>query len=196
MLPKKSSRIRKEEIVHSALDVIGRRGVRALTIAAIAESAGMSEANIYRHFGGKDDIFAALAEFIGSEVMGRAAIIAGGSRKPLEKLETIFFSHISLIEEHPGIPRFVFSDDIHLGHRNIADRLALRIDNYVETMAGIIAAGVAEGNLRPGLSPRETALTLLGMIQFTALRRTMDDASLDMRGEAEKLWRNFVHLVS
>jgi len=196
MLAKKSTRVRKEEIVQAALEVVGKKGLKALTIAAIAETAGMSEANIYRHFGGKDEIYTALADFIGSAVMGKAAAIAGGSRKPLEKLETIFFNHIALITEHPGIPRFVFSDDVHLGHRNIADMLALRIGNYIETITGVIAAGIAEGELKPGLSPRETALTLLGMIQFTALRWTISNAAFEIRPEAEKLWNNFVGLVS
>ncbi|MDD5104323.1 MAG: TetR/AcrR family transcriptional regulator [Desulfuromonadaceae bacterium] len=195
MLEKKSTRVRKEEIIQAALEVVGKNGVRALTIAAIAASAGMSEANIYRHFSGKDDIYSAVAEFIGSSVMSNASAIAGGSRKPLEKLETIYFSHVALIIEHPGIPRFVFSDDIHLGQRNLADTLAQRIGNYIETITGVIAAGIAEGDLKPGLSPRETALTLLGMIQFTALRWTISNASFEIRPEAEKLWQNFLILV-
>lgn len=195
MAEKKSTRVRKEEIVQAALEVVGSKGVGALTIAAIAESANMSQANIYRHFGGKEEIFSALAEFIGSSVMGKAAAVAGGSRKPLEKLETIFFSHISLIAEYPGIPRFVFSDDIHLGHRNLADILAQRIGSYIETITGVISAGIAEGELKPGLSPRETALTLMGMIQFTALRWAIGNASFEIRPEAEKLWRNFLCLV-
>lgn len=195
MLEKKSTRVRKEEIIQAALEVVGKNGVRALTIAAIAASAGMSEANIYRHFSGKDDIYSAVAEFIGSSVMSNASAIAGGSRKPLEKLETIYFSHVALIIEHPGIPRFVFSDDIHLGQRNLADTLALRIGNYIETITGVIAAGIAEGDLKPGLSPRETALTLLGMIQFTALRWTISNASFEIRPEAEKLWQNFLILI-
>ncbi len=195
MIEKKSTRIRKEEIVQAALEVIGEKGVRALTITAIANSAGMSEANIYRHFSGKDEIFSALADYIGSEVMGKAATVAGGSRKPLEKLETIFFSHITIIAEHPGIPRFVFSDDVHLTYRDLSEVLALRIEKYVETIAGIIAAGIAEGELKAGLSPHETALTLLGMIQFTALRWTISNATFEIRPEAEKLWQNFVNLI-
>jgi len=196
MLEKKSTRVRKEEIIQAALEVVGKNGVRALTIAAIAASAGMSEANIYRHFSGKDDIYSAVAEFIGSSVMSNASAIAGGSRKPLEKLDTIYFSHVALIIEHPGIPRFVFSDDIHLGQRNLADTLAQRIGNYIETITGVIAAGIAEGDLKPGLSPRETALTLLGMIQFTALRWTISSESFEIRQEAETLWQNFKELVS
>ena len=195
MLEKKSTLVRKEEIIQAALDVIGKKGVRALTIAAIAETAGMSEANIYRHFSGKEQIFSALADFIGSSVMGKAATIAAGSRKPLEKLETIFNSHITIIADHPGIPRFVFSDDIHLGQSSFAETLALRVGNYVETITGVIAAGIVEGELKPGLHPRETALTLLGMIQFTALRWTISNASFEIRPEAEKLWQNFLVLV-
>ena len=195
MLEKKSSRVRQEEIVQAALEVVGSKGVRALTISAIAASAGMSEANIYRHFSGKDEIFTALAEFIGSSVMGKAATIAAGGRPPLEKLETIFFSHINLLTEHPGIPRFVFSDDIHLRHRKVTAILALRIGNYVETITGVIAAALAEGALKPDLSPRETALTLLGMIQFTALRWTISNGAFEIRPEAEKLWQNFLVLV-
>lgn len=195
MIPKKSTRVRKEEIVQAALEVIGKKGVRALTIAAIAESAGMSEANIYRHFGGKDDILSSLADFIGIAVMGKASAIAAESRKPLEKLETVFFSHIAMIAEHPGMPRFVFSEDVHLGNRKLAETVAFRIGNYVETLAGIITAGIHEGELREGLSPRETALTLLGIIQFTALRWTIGGATFDIREEAEKLWINFLRLV-
>lgn len=195
MIPRKSTRVRKEEIVRAALDVIGRSGVRSLTIAAIAATAGMSEANIYRHFGGKDDILAALADYIGTAVMGKAAAIAAGSRKPLEKLETIFFSHMALVAEQPGVPRFVFSEDVHLGNRKLAETVAFRIGNYVEILVGVIAAGVAEGELRQGLLPRETALTLLGMIQFTALRWVIGGGAFDMREEAAGLWSNFLQLV-
>jgi AcrR family transcriptional regulator len=195
MIQKKSTRVRKEEIVHAALEVIGKKGLRALTIAAIAESAGMSDANIYRHFGGKDEIFTALADFIGSAVMGKAATIAAGSRPPLEKLKTIFFSHITLIADFPALPRFVFSEDLYLGNRKAAENIAIRMGNYMETLAGVIAAGISEGELRAGILPRETALTFMGMIQFTALRWTIGNASFDIREEAKKLWNNFLSLV-
>lgn len=195
MLEKKSTRIRKEEIIQAALDVVGRKGLRALTISAIAIAAGMSEANIYRHFKGKDEIISAIADFIGSSVMGKAATIAAGSRKPFEKLETIFFSHLTLIAEHPGIPRFVFSEDVLLAYPDIAQTLAVRINGYIETISGIIAAGIQEGEMRQGISPRETALALLGMIQFTALRSTVGGLPGSIADEGKSLWQNFALLL-
>lgn len=195
MLEKKSTRVRKEEIVQAALDVVGRKGLRSLTISAIATTAGMSEANIYRHFKGKDEIISAIADFIGSSVMGKAATIAGGSRSPLEKLETVFFSHLALIDQHPGIPRFVFSEDVLLAHPDVAKTLAARINGYIETISGIIAAGMQEGEIREGIAPRETALTLLGMIQFTALRSTVGGLSCGIADEGKLLWLNFSQLL-
>jgi AcrR family transcriptional regulator len=195
MTVKKSTHIRKEEIVQAAFRVLGKGGTKTLTIAAIAKTAGMSQANIYRHFGGKDDIYSALADFIGVAVMGRAAIIAAGSRRPLEKLETIFFSHIALIEEHPGMPRLIFSEDIRLGNRKLGEKISVLLRGYVETLSGIIAAGINEGDFRQGLSPRETALTFLGLIQSTALRWTIGSESFDIRAETRKLWSNFMQLV-
>ena len=102
---------------------------------------------------------------------------------------------MSIITEHPGIPRFVYSEDVHLGNRSVAEILAQRIGNYVETLSGIIAAGIYEGELKQDLSPRETALTLLGMIQFTALRWTIGGVSFDIREDAQKLWNNFLRLI-
>jgi Transcriptional regulator len=195
MAEKKSTHIRKEEIIQAAFKVLGKRGTKGLTIAAIAKTAEMSEANIYRHFGGKDDIYSALADFIGVSVMGKAATIAAESRKPLEKLETIFFSHIALIEEHPGMPRLIFSDDIRLGNKKLGEKISLRLRNYVETLAGIFAAGINEGDFRQGLSPRETAMTFLGLIQSTALRWTIGSESFNIKSEARKLWNNFMQLV-
>ena len=194
-MEKKSTSIRKEEIVQAAFAVLGRGGTKAFTITAIAKTAGMSEANIYRHFAGKDDIYSALVDFIGVAVMGKAAIVAAGSTRPLQKLETIFFSHMALIEEHPGMPRLIFSEDIRLGNRKLGEKISLRLQTYVETLAGIIAAGIDEGDFRQGLSPRETALTFLGLIQSTALRWTIGSESFDFGTEAKTLWRNFTGLT-
>ena len=195
MRPNTSARVHKEEIVQAAVEVVGKHGMQALTIAAIAETAGMSKTNFYRYFSGKDDIYYAIADYIGSAIMGKAAAIAAGSRKQLEKLEAIFFSHMTLVGEQPGIPRFVYSEDVHLSDRKLAETVAFHIGNYVKIVAAVVATGVERGELRQDLSSRETALTFIGMIQFAALRWTISDASFDKQEEARQLWRNFLMLA-
>ena len=194
MPPKKSTHIRREEIVRAALQVIGEKGVHGLTITEIAGRAGMSDANIYRHFKGKQEILRALGDFISEAVMGKAAGIAAGKGTALEKLNIIFRSHTALIAANPGLPRFIFSEEIHLGDTHLAETIAGKMAGYIETLSTVIGAGIKNGELRP-LSPRETAITLLGMIQFTALRWSITRGAFSLDAEAEHLWNNFLRLI-
>ena len=194
MPPKKSTHIRREEIVQAALQIIGDKGMHALTITEIAGRAGMSDANIYRHFKGKQEILEALGDFISETVIGKAAGIAAGSGTAQQKLSIIFRSHIALIATHPGLPRFMFSEEIHLGDPHLAKTMASKIAGYTETLGKIIATGIKAGEFRP-LSPRETALPLLGMIPFTALRWSITRGAFDLDAEAERLWNNFLRLI-
>lgn len=194
MPPKKSTHIRREEIVRAALQVIGEKGVHGLTITEIAGRSGMSDANIYRHFKGKQEILRALGDFISEAVMGKAAGIAAGKGTPLEKLSIIFRSHTALIAANPGLPRFIFSEEIHLGDPQLAQTIAGKMAGYIETLSTVIGAGIKTGELRP-LSPRETAITLLGMIQFTALRWSITRGAFNLDAEAEHLWNNFLRLI-
>ena len=194
MPPKKSTHIRREEIVQAALQVIGEKGVHALTITEIAGRAGMSDANIYRHFKGKQEILKALGDFISEAVMGKAAGIAAGKGTALEKLEVIFRSHAALIAANPGLPRFMFSEEIHLGDPQLAKSIAGKMAGYIETLSSLIEAGIKAGELH-ALSPKETAITLLGMIQFTALRWSITRGAFNLDAEAERLWNNFLLLI-
>jgi len=194
MPPKKKTTIRRKEIVQAALQIIGEKGVHSLTIAEIAGRAGMSDANIYRHFKGKQEILKALGDFISETVMGKAAGIAAGKGSALEKLSVIFRSHASLIAANPGLPRFIFSEEIHLGDLSLAKTIAGKMAGYIETLSMIIAEGVRNGELQ-SLAPRETAITLLGMIQFTALRWSITRGTFSLDAEAERLWNNFLQLI-
>ena len=59
---KVSTRIRQEQITRAALEVISSEGVQGLTTANIARRAGISEANLYRHFENKEAILKDLVE--------------------------------------------------------------------------------------------------------------------------------------
>jgi AcrR family transcriptional regulator len=196
MSPKRTSHIRRPEIVNAALRIIGQGGVRSLTVAAIAREAGMTEMNLYRHFHGKDEILLAVGERVGEEIMDRAAAIAGGKKEPLAKLKAIYDSHIAAVSATPGIPRFVLSEEIHIGHPELARLMAERLGGYVEILSGIISDGIAEGRFPKGLSPPHTAMTLLGMIQFAVTRRFVGNMPMGTRKEANDLWRNFRSLLA
>ena len=51
--------VRRDQIMQATLKIIARKGVSSLTTAALAREVGISEANLYRHFRNKDEIYMA-----------------------------------------------------------------------------------------------------------------------------------------
>lgn len=195
VLEKKATQVRQAEIVQAALGVIGRLGVSGLTIHEVALAAGMSEANIYRHFRNKQDVIRAVVEFIGGQVTSRAAQLAASSGKPMDKLEKVIIAHTEMIEKNPGIPRLLFSDGGIITGGKIAQIMNSRIEGFLATLTGLIEAAEVEGVLREGIAARETAATILSMIQFSVVRWIGNQAEGKLVDEVLLLWSNFRRLL-
>lgn len=195
LLEKKATQVRQPEIVQAALGVIGRLGVSGLTIHEAAVAAGMCEANIYRHFKNKQDLIRAVVEHIGGEVTSRAALLAASSGPPLEKLEKIIMAHTAMIAKNPGIPRLLFSDGGMVTGGKIAQIMTSRIEGFLATLTGLIEAAKSEGALRDGISARETATTILGLIQFSVLRWIGNQAEGKLLDDVAALWLNLRKLL-
>lgn len=187
--------MRQAEIVQAALGVIGRLGVTGLTIHEVALAANMSEANIYRHFKNKQDVIRAVVEFIGTQVTSRAALLAASSGPPLEKLDKIILAHTTMISQNPGIPRLLFSDGGMVTGGKIAQVMSNRIEGFLATLTGLIEAGIAEGKLQEGVRARETATTILGLIQFCVLRWIGNQAEGKLVEDVSELWSNLRRLL-
>jgi AcrR family transcriptional regulator len=196
VLEKKATHVRQAEIVQAALNVIGRLGVSGMTIHEVALAAGMSEANIYRHFRNKQEVVKAVVEFSGGQVTSRAAQLAASSGPPLEKLERIIIAHTEMIAKNPGIPRLLFSDGGMVTGGKIAQIMNSRIEGFLATLTGLIDAGIAEGSLREDISAHETAVTILGIIQFSVLRWIASQAEGKLVADVALLWANFKRLLA
>ncbi len=66
---RKSQAERREEIIDAALVILGEHGVDGMTMARIAEAVGVTPGGLYRHFGSRDAILAAVVEVAAERAM-------------------------------------------------------------------------------------------------------------------------------
>ncbi|RJR17304.1 MAG: TetR/AcrR family transcriptional regulator [Nitrospiraceae bacterium] len=190
---KVSTEIRREQIVQSALRIIADKGARSLTTAAIAKDVGMSEANIYRHFRSKDEILSETVAKIGAGLRAKlqGVIHTGPETRPLERLNKMFMLHIEYVEKNEGIPRLIFSEEIHAGNQELKQRLLQSIDSYAAQLESLIKEGQKAGAIQKDINPKQTAVMFIGMIQATILRWSLSGFSFSLAAEGRKLWDNF-----
>jgi len=188
--------VRRDQVVAAVLRLIGEEGLAGLSTAALAREAGMSEANLYRHFKNKKEILLETVARIGQGLRENVEIVVKSQSAPLDRLRSIFELHLRYVGQNHGIPRLVYSDEPSAGDHELKAMLLEMISGYAQLLKAIIGEGKHDGSIAPGIDPGATALTFIGMVQVTILRWVMSDFTLSIEDEGLTLWRNFEACIS
>jgi AcrR family transcriptional regulator len=182
---------RRDQVVTAALKLIGESGMTSLTTAAIAREVGMSEANIYRHFQNKEEILSETIKRIGEGLMRNVDIAMNSASTPIGRLRRAFQLHLQYVDQNRGIPRLLFSDDIHSNKTNLKPKLLEIISGYVLLLENLIKEGKKDGSLKQYIEPKSTALMFIGMVQISIIRWILNDFKLSIEDEGLTLWNNY-----
>jgi AcrR family transcriptional regulator len=185
---KLDTEIRQEQIAQAALSLIASRGIRGLSVAAVARRVGLVPSGIYRHFAGKDEVLSIALDYIGERLLANVHAAAADTADPLERLRRLLLRHVGMLRQNQGILRIMFSEDAY-GDRPARRTKVLRmIQAYVEAIAGIVRDGQREKRLRSDADPHTVALMFLGLIQPAAILWHMSDGTFDVTEHCEKAW--------
>lgn len=119
-IAKVNTEVRREQIRQATFNIIANQGIKGLTISAIAEKVGVSEANLYRHFKNKREILAHAVEGIGEGLLQNLSNVKNTKMtNTVKQLKRLFKLHLEYIEANEGIPHLVFSEELHKGYPNL-----------------------------------------------------------------------------
>nr|WP_323742767.1 TetR/AcrR family transcriptional regulator [Nocardioides islandensis] len=95
-------RAREAEIVTATRRLFDRSGVREANIDEIARAVGVNRAIVYRHFTGKEDLFALTMVSYLEELAGLLDAAAKTSKSPDKRLTAIVTTFADYALEHPA----------------------------------------------------------------------------------------------
>jgi TetR/AcrR family transcriptional regulator of autoinduction and epiphytic fitness len=154
----------RQAVLRAALGELGEAGYGAFTIESVAARAGVAKSTIYRHWPDKVTLIADAFEAAHEQAVPSIAGLT--SREALRRVlchvaevvvDSVFSSCIpALIEGAERDPRLR-----EFRHRYSAARR--------QSLAGLIARGVAEGEFRAPVDPELAAQALLGPIFYQRL---------------------------
>lgn len=179
---------RREAIVAAVLELSAEIGPGKITTLAIAQRVGLTHGALFRHFPGKDDIWAAVFEWL-PQALGEAVEGAfRDGRDPLDTLERVFFAHVGFVAAHPGVPRILF----HELQRPVdsAPRRQLRelIGRYRQRLVKLFEAAKAAGLVSAKLDTEASAVLFIGTVQGLVLQSTLFTDEGDMPAHARRLF--------
>jgi AcrR family transcriptional regulator len=187
--------VRRDQIVQATLTIIARKGLSSLTTAALAREVGISEANLYRHFRNKDEIYMATVSQVREMIAKNLEKVMGGSSDPVVILKRFFALQVELMEENGGITRLMFSEELHV-HQHMREKILETMYNVSEKLASLITEGQKAGTIREDIDALTTVLMFVAMIQGLAFRWSLGGFSFSLAKEAAKTWKNFEKMIT
>lgn len=133
--PRPSAADRRAELLHLA--IVGIRAVGPdATMDEIAATCGITKPILYRHFGGRDGLIAAMAEHFADMVLKLvdAQLASGAVGK--EVLRTTLRAYFHFIETDSNVYQFVNEYPASASHTSLVDQLATRIGADISRRRG------------------------------------------------------------
>jgi len=184
-LVRQTTTIRKQQIIEAARRLITDKGMEAVTIDAIAETVGFSEAAIYRHFSSKQQILHQLINDLEHDLLACVASAQTTEPNALRVLECILEAHLADVEGSRGVSFIVVAGAMSFEGIGLSHRIREMLDRYIESIKEVMRRGVGEGEFHKNLNVDAAAFTFLGMIQSTATIWALNDYSWSL-----DQWRN------
>jgi AcrR family transcriptional regulator len=139
--------------------MVSRDGA-AVSMVAIAAEAGITKPVLYRHFGDKGGLYAALAERSTGRLLAhlQAALSSGGSSR--DRVALTIDTYLSAIEAEPQLYRF-------LVHSTEAAAAQGQVRSFLRRLSDLLSEGIAAELELPvdAIRARAWAHGVVGMVQ-------------------------------
>ena len=140
---------RREQILTVLTIELEKKLGLPITTSSLANSVGVSEAALYRHFASKAKMFEALINYAEESIFSLINRILEQETDPTIRCYKIINLILSFSEKNPGITRLLIGD-ILLGEN---ERLHLRVTQFFERIELQIRQILREANLTNGPRP-------------------------------------------
>lgn len=153
-------------ILEAAEELFSEQGFDAVSINSIAARAGISKANVFHHFGSKDELYVAVLQRARRDAAEHLRSLAEDNLPFARRLADFAARHLTRLLENERISRLTLRELLTAGpHR--AREMAEQVfgDNF-KRLVLILREGQRSGDLRAELDPAMIATLLLGANVF------------------------------
>ena len=185
---RKSTIIRKQQIIEAARKLIIKKGSEHLTVRSIAKEVNITEAAIYRHFRSKREILSFLMSYISETMLEEIDKRPLDGNVSLEAVDYVLGKHLSEIEQRMGMSFQVIAEILSLGDKKLNKEVYESINKYLDRLKGILLEAARAGHVKKNLDFDASALLCFGAIQGLVNVWALSNYSFDLTEKYKSLW--------
>lgn len=186
MRVRKNAADRRDEVIDATLRLASEIGPDRITTEAIAKVVGLSQAAVFRHFPRKEDIWAAVLDWLRDRFAERWAGTVAQEASSERRLRTIVRGQFEFIRVTPGLPMILMSRELHTRSEMLRRGIAGIMEMFHRRLSGVLEEGKRSGEFATDLDVSRTAYLIISVIQGSAVRWSLSSHAFDIVGEGER----------
>jgi len=154
---------KRERILDAAVRVFARKGFYATRVSEVARAAGVADGTIYLYFKSKDELLVSLFEHRVERLLAFLETELPRAPSASGKLRRIIELQLGLLEgerDHAEVVTVILRQSTKL----MKEYAAPKFSAYLDVIAGVVAEGQAQGELRKDVSPHLAARAIFGAL--------------------------------
>ena len=168
----------RDRVLETALDLVGRHGLAALSMDELGATAGVSRATVYRLFPGKPALFREVVRAFSPLEVVVETLSGLQARPPEEVMPAIAMAAARGLRGRMGVVRAVFMEVS--GHRpDTAEAIEYVFTRGLSAVISYVIAQMAAGRLRQ-LHPVLALQSFIGPILFHLMTRELVEERLGL----------------
>ena len=172
MPPRLSAPARREQLLDVALEVFAGQGFHGTSMNDIAEAAGVTKPVLYQHFDSKRDLYLALLEEVGNQLIGAIAKATGEAPDGKAQTEAGILAYFRWVHDDRDQFRLLFGSGARR-EDDFAEAIRRVEDASAEAIAPLIAVDIDPDH------QRTIAHGLVGLVEGVSRRLIADDVTFD-----------------
>ena len=102
---------RRKQLLDVAVGVFGGRGYHNASMNDVATAAGITKPVLYQHFASKRDLYSALLEAVGAQLIARISEAVSQASRPKEMVDLGFAAWFRFVAEEPAAFALLYSGE-------------------------------------------------------------------------------------
>lgn len=177
---------RQNQIVTAAVELIAAQGIQKLTMKRIAESIGVTEPAVYRHFPNKKAILLAVLDSFDAV---RARLLEESDGEPgAVRLEHFVLGLFDLCVHQPSLARVLFAEEFFQSDPQLSQRMFRVMHTHRDRLVTLIREAQVEREIRNDIPPLQAFRIVIGPVRLLVTQWCMSGHAFDLRIEGDEVW--------
>jgi len=186
---------RQLEIIEAAGKILSESGINGLTTKRLAEKMNFSEAALYRHFKGKEEIILLMLRYLAENMNERLTACTQGTQDAMENLKYIFDDQFDFFEKHPHFLVAIFSEGLLEESQAINQAILEIMATKRKHLMKFIRQGQEEKSITSAIPPEDLVHFIMGSFRLHMLQWRLSELTFDVKKKGNMLMENLLGLI-